>query len=201
RVTALLGRHGPGQPRSRRPGLRRFAVRAWPVSAAGADRRQQPTTAKEFPRGEAVDYREIAIEHGVPADQVLTETQSTTTVENFLLTRKLLDSRGVQVDSILVTCRTYQQRSAYAHGCKLWPQVDILCSAEPTPLDQYVRQIGSAKRVIDMMVGDLQRLVLTEVVGEAIHQDVPADVLQDYRNLKTAGYTDRIIAKYDALVA
>jgi uncharacterized SAM-binding protein YcdF (DUF218 family) len=45
-----------------------------------------PTTVERFPRGEAVQYREYAIEHGVPAEAVLVEPEATNTQQNFELT-------------------------------------------------------------------------------------------------------------------
>ena len=37
-----------------------------------------PTTVERFPRGEAVHYREIAIEHGMPTAAILTEPRPRT---------------------------------------------------------------------------------------------------------------------------
>src|SRR5262249_46354411 len=48
------------------------------------------TTIDRFPRGEAVHYREYAVENGVPAESVMIETQATNTAENLVLTRELL---------------------------------------------------------------------------------------------------------------
>src|SRR3954453_20677614 len=49
-----------------------------------------PTTIDRFPRGEAVHYRDYALEHGVPAEAVLIETEATNTAENLTLTRQVL---------------------------------------------------------------------------------------------------------------
>lgn len=47
--------------------------------------------------------------------------------------------------------------------------------------------------MIDMMVGDLQRIIEYPERGFAIAQDVPADVLDAYHWLVAAGYDSRLI--------
>src|SRR4051794_15393415 len=49
-----------------------------------------PTTIAKFPRGEAVHYREHAIELGVPDEAILMETQAVNTGQNLEFTRTLL---------------------------------------------------------------------------------------------------------------
>ncbi len=152
-----------------------------------------PTTVERFPRGEAVHYREIAIDAGVPDSAILVEPKATNTAENFEFTRELLHERGTQVASALILSRPYQQRRAYATAKKLWPEVEFLCSGIQQPLADYVESIGDPKRVIDMLVGDTQRLTVYADAGYAIPQDIPADVSDAYHRLITAGYDSRLI--------
>ncbi|GLY35256.1 hypothetical protein Amsp01_012800 [Amycolatopsis sp. NBRC 101858] len=152
-----------------------------------------PTTVERFPRGEAVHYREIAMHAGVPDSAILVEPKATNTAENFEFTRDLLHERGTQVASALILSRPYQQRRAYATAKKLWPEVEFLCSAIQQPLADYVESIGDPKRVIDMLVGDTQRLNVYADAGYAIAQQIPADVEAAYDRLVTAGYDSRLI--------
>jgi uncharacterized SAM-binding protein YcdF (DUF218 family) len=153
-----------------------------------------PTTVERFPRGEAVHYREIAMEAGVPDDAILVEPKATNTAENFQFTRELLHRNGTTVTSALILSRPYQQRRAYATAKKLWPEVDFLCSAIQQPLADYVESIGDPKRVIDMLVGDTQRLTVYAEAGYAIPQEIPANVEVVYNRLITAGYDSRLIS-------
>lgn len=152
-----------------------------------------PTTVERFPRGEAVHYREIAIDAGVPDSAILVEPKATNTAENFEFTRELLQEHGTSVATALILSRPYQQRRAYATAKKLWPEVDFLCSAIQQPLTDYVESIGDHKRVIDMLVGDTQRLTVYADAGYAIPQHIPADVSDAYNRLITAGYNSRLI--------
>ncbi|UWZ60213.1 YdcF family protein [Dactylosporangium aurantiacum] len=153
-----------------------------------------PTTIDRFPRGEAVHYAEYAIEHGVPDNAVLVEPNAANTQQNFELTRKLLDERGARVQSAIVMSRPYQQRRAYATAKKIWPDLDVVCASRPLCLDDYVRSIGSPTKVIDMIVGDTQRIDVYAVRGFAVAQEMPSSVRAALNNLVKAGYTSRLIS-------
>jgi uncharacterized SAM-binding protein YcdF (DUF218 family) len=152
-----------------------------------------PTTVDRFPRGEAVHYREYAIEHGVPAESVLIETEATNTGQNIEFTRHLLAKHQVDADSVIIMSRPYQQRRAYATCKKLWPEVDVLCASHALSLDDYVGMIGDVRRVINMLVGDTQRIQEYAKRGFAISQEVPEPVAAAYQRLADAGFTSRLI--------
>lgn len=152
-----------------------------------------PTTVERFPRGEAVHYRERALELGVPDEAILVEPQATNTAENIEFTRALLSEQKIEVESLLLVSRPYQQRRAFATARKIWPEIDIVCSSQRTPLDEYVRSIGDVDRVINMLVGDTQRITLYAERGFAIPQDVPSDVDDAYSRLVERGYTKRLV--------
>jgi len=152
-----------------------------------------PTTIERFPRGEAVHYREHAISLGVPAEAIKVETQATNTGENLTYSRAVLADAGITPSSVLLISRPYQQRRAYATCRKVWPEVEVLCGSRPLPLDEYVDGIGDVDRVINMLVGDTQRITVYAERGFAIDQDIPADVQAAYDRLVDAGYTSRLI--------
>lgn len=153
-----------------------------------------PSTVERFPRGEAVHYRERALELGVPDAAILVEPDSTNTGENIEYTRRLLADRGIAAASVILISRPYQQRRAYATCRKLWPGVEVRCASQQLSLDEYVAGIGDVDRVINMLVGDTQRITRYAECGFAIPQDVPDDVHDAYWHLVDAGYAKRLIA-------
>lgn len=152
-----------------------------------------PTTIERFPRGEAVHYREYAVEHGVPGSSVLVDSQATNTAENLENSRALLEKQGIDVGSVLLMSRPYQQRRAYATCRKMWPEVEVQCTSHPLSLDDYVASIGDAKKVIDMLVGDTQRIDVYAERGFAVPQEMPASVRAAFERLVGAGYTSRLV--------
>jgi uncharacterized SAM-binding protein YcdF (DUF218 family) len=183
-----LGSHDPG-----------VAVVATQLFHAGLFRRliftgaNAPTTIGQFPRGEAVHYREYAIENGVPAELILVEPHASNTAQNLELSRRLLVEHGIPISSVLLMSRPYQQRRAYATCRTVWPEVDVVCASNPLSLDAYVESIGDARKVIDMLVGDTQRIEVYAERGFAIPQSVPDDVRAAFERLVAAGFTSRLI--------
>ncbi|MGI5501253.1 YdcF family protein [Lentzea sp. CA-135723] len=152
-----------------------------------------PTTAARFPRGEAVHYREHALSRGVPDTAMLVEPHAGNTGQNVTFSRALLTANGHEPRSVLLISKPYMERRAYATCRKVWPEVEVFCASEALKFDDYVQSIGDEKLVVDMLVGDLQRVVEYPKQGFAVEQDVPADVLAAYGRLIEAGFDSRML--------
>ncbi|MFI8989422.1 YdcF family protein [Streptomyces antimycoticus] len=152
-----------------------------------------PTTRERMPRGEAVHYRERALELGVPSSAVLVEPQARNTGENIRFSRVLLEESGVNVSSVLLISKPYEERRAYATARKLWPEVEFVSASTPMTFDEYLDSIGDPRLVIDMLVGALQRLLIYPDQGFMIRQAVPEDVMAAYDRLRGSGFTSRIV--------
>ncbi|MGW8762874.1 YdcF family protein [Streptomyces sp. NPDC055815] len=153
-----------------------------------------PTTRARFPRGEAVHFREHALELGVPDAAILVEPNAANTGQNITLTRELLAAAGIVPTTVLLVSKPYMERRSFATARKLWPDVEIVCASEPLELDDYFKSIGDEKLVVDMLVGDLQRVIEYPKQGFAIAQDVPEDVHAAYESLIRDGFTSRLIS-------
>ncbi|WIY07095.1 YdcF family protein [Amycolatopsis mongoliensis] len=150
-----------------------------------------PTTVERFPRGEAVHYREIALELGVPDDVILVEPAARNTGENILLTRRLLADRDIR--SVTLVTRPYQQRRAYATAKRLWPGVGVVCASKAVSFEDHLTGEEDADRVISMLVGETQRITEYAARGFVIPQDVPAGVERAFGRLAAAGFTQRML--------
>ena len=76
---------------------------------------------------------------------------------------------------------------------KTWPEPEAVCASENLGFDDYLKSIGDDTLVIDMLVGDLQRIIEYPARGFAIAQEVPADVTGAYQRLIAAGYDSRLM--------
>ncbi|MFD5696845.1 YdcF family protein [Streptomyces lasiicapitis] len=153
-----------------------------------------PTTRARFPRGEAVHYREHALSLGVPDEAILVEANAGNTGQNVTLSRDLLQQTGIEVDTLMLISKPYMERRSYATCRKLWPEADVICASEPLELDDYIKSIGDEKLVVDMLVGDLQRVIEYPRLGFAVEQDVPEDVHAAYERLLRSGFDSRLIS-------
>ncbi|UXY20289.1 YdcF family protein [Streptomyces cynarae] len=152
-----------------------------------------PTTRARMPRGEAVHYRERALQLGVPDSAVLLEPHATNTGENIAFTKAVLAEAGVKVSSVLLVSKPYEERRSYAMMRKLWPEIEVVCASTPLGLADYADSIGDARMVIDMIVGALQRVLVFPGLGLAIDQEVPNSVVAAYERLCADGFTSRLL--------
>jgi uncharacterized SAM-binding protein YcdF (DUF218 family) len=152
-----------------------------------------PTTRQRFPRGEAVHYAEQAMALGVPQHAIIIEPEAANTGQNISRSRQALENAGVSPGSVMLISKPYMQRRAYATARQVWPEVTLTCVSEDLSLDDYLKQMADDKLVIDMLVGDLQRVIEYPARGFAIPQEVPAEVEAAYRRLTAAGFNSRLL--------
>jgi hypothetical protein len=93
----------------------------------------------------------------------------------------------------MLISKPYMQRRAYATIRKAWSEPKPVCSSEDISFDEYLKSIGDDRLVIDVLVGDLQRIIGYPARGFAIAQNVPADVADAYQRLIAAGHDSRLM--------
>ncbi|MEE1755631.1 YdcF family protein [Streptomyces sp. SP18CS02] len=150
------------------------------------------TTRGRMPRGEAEHYRERALQLGVPASAILVEPNARNTGENIRFSRELLAKHDVDVSSILLVSKPYEERRAYATARKLWPEVQVVSASTHMTLPEYVDSIQDARLVFDMLVGAQQRLLIYPEQGFMIRQQIPEAVAAAYGRLCAEGFTGRL---------
>ncbi|MFB7966508.1 YdcF family protein [Streptomyces rubiginosohelvolus] len=151
------------------------------------------TTRDRMPRGEAEHYRRRALQLGVPAAAILVEPRARNTGENIKFARALLEERGLDVSSVMLVSKPYEERRAYGTARKLWPAVEIVSASAPMTLSEYVDSIKDPRLVLDMLVGAQQRLLIYPDQGFMIRQNVPKSVEAAYERLCVEGFTSRLV--------
>ncbi|MGW5349508.1 YdcF family protein [Streptomyces sp. NPDC004031] len=145
-------------------------------------------TRERFPRGEAVHYREHALSLGVPDAAILLEPKATNTGQNIAYSREALENAGVPVTTVLLISMPYMQRRAYATCRKLWPGVEPVCVSQPLPFEEYAATHDDEKQLIDMLMGDMERVMEYPRRGFSVEQHVPEDVREAFERLRARGY-------------
>ncbi len=142
---------------------------------------------------EARKFARIAVSKGVPADSILIEDKSSNTGENILFTRTLLNEREIKVKKIIVVQKPYMERRSFATIRKVWPEPEIMVTSPQISFEDYPTKEIPAERVINIMVGDLQRIIEYPSKGFQVPQDVPGNVMQAFQFLKKEGFTKHLI--------
>jgi uncharacterized SAM-binding protein YcdF (DUF218 family) len=150
-------------------------------------------TSGLWARSEAEVFADVAVCLGVPRDRILLEARSTNTGENVDFSRQLLAERHVLPRKAIAVQKPYMERRTLATFRQRWPELEVVVTSPQIDFDAYAT--GGIRRddVIDIMVGDLQRLVVYGRKGWSVPQDVPAEVTEAYDRLVEAGYTRRLL--------
>ena len=147
----------------------------------------------DWTRPEAAVFAERAREIGVPEEALLLEEQSSNTGENILFTQQLLQEKGISPKKMILVQKPYMERRTFATFSKQWPEMDFLVTSFAIEFRQYPNEKISEERLINAMVGDLQRIKEYPAKGFQISQDIPEDVWEACEALITAGYNKRLI--------
>lgn len=142
---------------------------------------------------EAEVFADVAMKRGVPKEKIIVENQSTNTGENIEFTKKLLSKRGLIFKSFIVAQKPYMERRTFATFKKIWPDPDIVVTSPPIAFENYPNEIISKNNVVNIMVGDLQRLQMYPQRGFQIPQEIPKEVWRAFEQLVAKGYTKHLI--------
>ena len=149
-------------------------------------------TKKIWTEPEANQFARIALDKGVPAEAIFIENQSTNTGENILFTQRLLKEKGLDPQTFLLVQKPYMERRSYATFAKHWPEKKLIVTSPQMPFEEYPNQELPMEKVINMMVGDLQRIRIYPAKGFQIFQEIPDDVWQAYERLIGWGFTKHL---------
>lgn len=143
---------------------------------------------------EADQFAAIARDMGVPPGAILVENESTNTGENILFTQQLLQEHGLDPHSFIVVQKPYMERRSYATFKKHWPHKDLLVTSPQLSFQDYPTADIPIERVINVMVGDLQRIKIYPEKGFQIYQEIPETVWSAYEQLVALGF-DKHLAR------
>jgi len=142
---------------------------------------------------EADRFARIALDRGVPAEAIFIENQSTNTGENILFTQRLLEDKGLHPHSFLLVQKPYMERRSYATFKKHWPDKELIVTSPQIAFEDYPTPEIPLERVIQIMVGDLQRIRIYPEKGFQIKQEIPDEVWAAYERLVEWGFTQHLV--------
>jgi uncharacterized SAM-binding protein YcdF (DUF218 family) len=142
---------------------------------------------------EADLFAAIAMSMGVPAEAIFVENKSTNTGENILFTQQLLTQKNLDPQSFIVVQKPYMERRSYATFKKHWPGKKLIVTSPQISFEAYPTEEIPLERVINIMVGDLQRIRFYPEKGFQIFQEIPADVWQAYEQLVASGFNKHLM--------
>jgi len=151
-----------------------------------------------LPEPEAVRFARVAMECGVPEQDILLEDKSTNTKENIVFTRELLEKTGTAHDRVLGVHQPFMERRIMAAMGVYWPELNFRVTSPQVSIPAYLeaakRQGVSENASISVIVGDFQRMDLYAKLGYQLPQHIPEEAWEAFRALVAMGY-DKQLAK------
>ena len=145
-----------------------------------------------FKKTEAEAFAEVAIAKGVPESAILLEPRSTNTGENIDFSREQLASRGIHPERLIVVQKPYMERRGYATFMKRWPGKDVRMSSPPLSFQEYPTPELPLDLLINILVGDVQRVRIYPDRGFQIPQPIPEVVWSAFEELVARGFTHHL---------
>ncbi len=148
-----------------------------------------------FTKSEAEVFMDIAVKEGVNPEKIIIESKSTNTGENVRFTYQLLKEMNLQITSFVLVQKPYMERRTYATFKQQWPDTTtaITVTSPQLNFEEYASDGIPKNEVINVMVGDLQRIREYPKLGYQIQQDLPKSVWESFEKLVAAGFDEHLM--------
>lgn len=154
-------------------------------------------TKHQFNKSEAEVYRDIALGEGVSSSDILLETTSTNTGDNFLLSKSILDENGCQ--KILIVHKPYSERRTLLTAMAQLPDYEWLITSPCSQFDVYLSYMQMDEELfqnqVSLMVGDVQRCMIYPQLGYMLESEIPSQVMESYSYLIEKGFDNYIFSE------
>ncbi len=151
-------------------------------------------TEGQYGCSEADYFAKIAIAMGVPKDRIIIEPKSTNTGENITFTKQILDDLNLELKTFILVQKPFMERRSYATFRKQWPNPEIIVTSPKISLIDYPTPDLSMEDILNVMVGDLQRIIEYPKLGFQIPMDVPQNVVDAMNDLISHGINKHLIS-------
>lgn len=149
--------------------------------------------ATSWSEPEAEVYARTAIARGVPPAAVLIEPCAVNTAENIRFSRRLIESHNLKPSAIVIAVKPFMQRRVVATFALGWPEMRATLGSPEMTLDEYFTAELTPERILNIMMGDLQRVWVYARKGWSAPQPLPEPVREAYERLKSLGYTRHLL--------
>ena len=151
-----------------------------------------------LPEPEAVRFARVAMELGVPREDLILEDRSTNTAENIQFTRQKLEELGLPHATLLGVHQPFMERRIQAAMGVYWPEVEFSVTSPQVTLKQYLQRAKeqgiTEEASVCVIVGDFQRMELYAQKGWQLPQQIPQEAWAAFERLVAMRF-DRQLAK------
>ena len=142
---------------------------------------------------EAERFKNIAVGYNVPEYKVLLEPDATTTYENYIYIKKVLDKNGLNPDSFLIVGKPYQERRALLIANVELAGKKYEVASHNITLEEYIEfvkndEFMNVEDIVNEMIGEISLILKIPEYGFQSKENVPTEVLDSFSRIVAAGY-------------
>ena len=150
-------------------------------------------TKEIYTQSEGERFAQILISCKIPTECIIIEDKASNTGENLQFSKSRLIEKNLNFTNGLLVTKPYMKRRAYATAMKQWPEINWEVSAPLISIDMYPDNKISMDMMVNLMVGDLQRIAEYAKLGFQIEQEIPSNVWESYNYLVEKGFNKYVI--------
>jgi uncharacterized SAM-binding protein YcdF (DUF218 family) len=151
-------------------------------------------TGKQSSESEAHKFSKVLYEKGVSKDKIIIEDKSTNSAENLKFSLQLLNDNQLPYSSIIIVTKPYMERRAYATVKKQSPEIEVQVASPEISYERYPSKGITKELMINIMVGDTQRIQVYPSRGFSIEQEIPNQVIDAMKQLVDLGYNQQLVS-------
>lgn len=146
---------------------------------------------------EALKFKEIAMAKGVPEEKIILETESTDTIRNMTFGKALLKKNNIKHDKVIWVGKPYMGKRTAATLKVFWKEPRFILVCRKDSLEEYLNWYDenpfvSKDDVLQIIVGDLQRLKIYVDHDSSLGEPIPENVMDAYNKLLSLGFNKRL---------
>ena len=143
---------------------------------------------------EAEIYKDKLISLGVSEKNIMIEKEAKSTGDNALFLKKYIQKNNLYWKSFILVHKPFMERRVYATFEKQYPEANIQITSQNISYQDYMNSREVSKEVlINVMVGDLQRIKLYPKLGFQIEQEIPDKVWEAGQELVKMEYNKYLL--------
>ena len=164
------------------------------VISGGVAHKNDLLSTKWNEQSEAEHFYAVMRRDGL-TQPVYMEAKAENTGDNAIFSHKLLARKGIGTKTITIVTKPYMERRALATFEAQWPdkQTELRVTSFSGSFDDYINDDQPVDVVVNIMVGDLHRIMKYPGLGLQSEQSIPGPVMTAFEQLVAAGYSKMLL--------
>lgn len=152
-----------------------------------------------FEKTEAEIYKDIAMQNGIRPDDIIIETKSSNTGDNFRFAEEILNNQGIKYDKVAIVHRSFDERRTLSCAQSILKNKHLIITSPDITFDEFFDTLDNKPyqdiiSEISVIVGDIQRIIIYPQFGWQLENYVPEKIKKDYFYLKDLGFSKYILS-------